>query len=84
MLTVVEKKGDWRRTVKFIRSTPSSEVAVYEARGPGPLKIQVSQEGDYKPGFFEDVKKRFVGNWWTAEDSREKEAKSAAVASSPM
>jgi len=31
-----------------------------EAGRPSRLKIQISQEGDYKPGFFEAVKKRFV------------------------
>jgi hypothetical protein len=39
-----------------------------EAGRPSPLKIQISQEGDYKPGFFEAMKKRFVGCWWTAQD----------------
>jgi hypothetical protein len=31
-----------------------------EAGRPSPFKVQISQEGDYKPGFLEAVKKRFV------------------------
>jgi len=31
-----------------------------EAGRPSPLKIQISPDGDYKHGFLEAVKKRFV------------------------
>jgi hypothetical protein len=31
-----------------------------EAGRPSPLKVQISYDGDYKPGFSEAVKKRFV------------------------
>jgi len=31
-----------------------------EAGGPSPLKVQISHDRDYKPGFLEAVKKRFL------------------------
>jgi hypothetical protein len=48
MLIVVEKKRGVERTAKLIRASPSSEVAVYGVPNmPSPLKVQISQEGDY-------------------------------------
>ena len=60
MLIVVEKKRRVERTVKLIRPSPSSEWPFMEAGGPSPLKVQISFDRDYKPGFLEAVKKRFV------------------------
>jgi len=65
MLKVVEKKGQVERTVKLIRPSTSSEVAVY-----GNRKAQPNEDPS--------LTRRL-----TAEDSREKEAKST-VASSPV
>ncbi len=48
-----------------------------EAGRPSPLKVQISQEADYKPGFLEAVKKRFVEIGGTAQDLMEEEVKSA-------
>src|SRR2546422_9406797 len=39
------EKTRLERTVKLIRPSASSEVAVYGSRKPSPLKIQISQEG---------------------------------------
>ncbi len=60
MLIVVEKKRRVERTAVLIRPSPSSEVAFTKAGRPSPLKVQISRERDYKPGFLEAVKKRFV------------------------
>jgi hypothetical protein len=38
MLIVVEKKRRVERTVKLIRPSPSSEVAVYEGRKAQPIE----------------------------------------------
>jgi hypothetical protein len=48
-----------------------------EAGRPSPLNAQISQKGDYKAGFLEAVKKRFVEIGGTAQDLKEEEVKSA-------
>ena len=68
--------------MKPIRPSPSGEVAFMDAGGPSPLKVQISQEGHYKSGFLEAVKKGFVGNWWPAQDFKEREANSTVASSS--
>jgi len=41
-----------------------------EAGKPSPLKIQISQEGAYKPGFLWGCEETFRRNWWDSSRLR--------------
>jgi hypothetical protein len=60
MPIVVEKKGEWRGQLSLFVLLCQAKWPFMEAGRPSPLKVQISQDGEYKPGFLEAVKKRFV------------------------
>jgi hypothetical protein len=59
MLIVVEKNESGEDGEAYSSLSIKAKWPFMETGRPSPLKVQISQEGDYKPGFLEAVKKRF-------------------------
>ena len=60
MLIVVKKKESAEDGENLVVLLRQAKRPFMEDGRPSPLKVQISQDGDYKPGFMEAVKKRFV------------------------
>ena len=60
MLIVVKKKESAEDGENLVVLLRQAKWPFMEAGRPSPLKIQISPDGDYKHGFLEAVKKRFV------------------------
>ena len=60
LIVVVKKKESAEDGENLVVLLRQAKWPFMEAGRPSPLKVQISQEGDYKPGFLEAAKKRFV------------------------
>jgi hypothetical protein len=79
MPIVVEKKRRVVRTVKLIRPSPPSEVAVYGGRKAQPIEGPNLTRRGLQAWVLGGCEETFRRNWWTSQDFTEKEAKSAVA-----
>src|SRR2546425_6380955 len=75
MPIVVEKKRRVKRTVKLIRPSPSSEVAVYGGRKAQPIEGPNLTRRGLQAWVLGGCEETFRRNWWTAQDLTEKGSK---------
>src|SRR3989442_8347656 len=68
MPIVVEKKRRVERTVKLIRPSPSSEVAVYGGRKAQPVEGPNLTRRGLQAWVLGGWEETFRRNWWTSQD----------------